>query len=86
MRKLFVPAVALMLWALVQPAMAQPAGLDLNKDCQTIRTCNFAKGGAYRGCLSSYSCRVCTFVAARCRVDGGNGGQRTCQQLRCSWG
>ena len=23
------------------------------------RTCHFARGGLYRGCLSSYSCRIC---------------------------
>jgi hypothetical protein len=86
MQKLLIPAVAMALWAMGQPAAAQPAGLDLNRDCQTIRTCNFAKGGVYRGCLSSYSCRVCRFVAARCRVDGGSGEQRTCQELRCRWG
>ena len=66
-----------------QTAVAQPSGLNLNRDCQTIRTCNFARGGSYRGCLSSYSCRVCRFVAAPCRMDAG---RRVCQQLRCAWG
>ena len=64
-------------------AAAQPAGLDLNRDCQTIRTCNFARNGSYRGCLSSYSCRVCSFVRGTCRMDAG---RRVCQQLRCTWG
>lgn len=66
-----------------QDAAAQPAGLDLNRDCQTIRTCNFARNGSYRGCLSSYSCRVCSFVRGTCRMDAG---RRVCQQLRCTWG
>ena len=65
-------------------AMAQPALLDPQRDCQTIRTCNFARGGIYRGCLSSYSCRVCRMVAARCRIGGGP--RRLCQELRCNWG
>jgi hypothetical protein len=53
------------------------------RDCQTIRTCNFARGGSYRGCLSSYSCRVCRFMAAPCRMDAG---RRVCQEMRCTWG
>lgn len=63
--------------------VAQPAGLNPNRDCQTLLTCRFTRGGVYRGCLSSYSCRVCTLVAARCRIDPGN---RVCQQMRCTWG
>ena len=64
-------------------AFAQPAGLDPGRDCQTIRTCNFGRGGVYRGCLSSYSCRRCRFVSAHCYVDGQ---RRVCQQMKCSWG
>jgi hypothetical protein len=64
-------------------AMAQPAALDPNRDCQTIRTCSFSRGGVYRGCLSSYSCRVCRFIRSSCRMDVG---RRVCQELRCSWG
>jgi hypothetical protein len=62
---------------------AQPAGFNPNKDCQTLLTCRFTRGGLYRGCLSSYSCRVCRLVATRCRIDPGN---RVCQELRCTWG
>jgi len=65
-------------------AAAQPAYLDPQRDCQTIRSCNFARGGLYRGCLSSYSCRVCRMVPAPCRVGGGP--RRLCQELRCNWG
>jgi hypothetical protein len=63
--------------------VAQPAGLNPNRDCQTLLTCRFTRGGIYRGCLSSYSCRVCRLVAARCRIDPGS---RVCRQLRCTWG
>jgi hypothetical protein len=66
-----------------QETAAQPANLDLNRDCQTIRSCNYARNGAYRGCLSSYSCRVCSFVRSSCRRDAG---RRVCQELRCTWG
>jgi hypothetical protein len=67
-------------------AVAQegPGGLiNPQRDCQTIRTCNFRRNGSYRGCLSSYSCRVCRFVRASCR---GLGRRRTCQRLVCGWG
>lgn len=65
-------------------AVAQegPGGLiNPQRDCQTIRTCNFRRGGSYRGCLSSYSCRVCRFVRVTCK-----GGRGVCEKLRCSWG
>lgn len=68
-------------------AMAQvgPGGaINPNRDCQTVLTCNFRKDGSYRGCLSSYSCRQCRFVAARCSIGGARRG--TCQRLQCSWG
>lgn len=62
---------------------AQPAGIDPGKDCHTIRTCNFGRGGAYRGCISAYSCKQCRFVSAPCTVDGR---RKVCQRLRCGWG
>lgn len=68
------------------PVLAQegPGGLiNPGRDCQTIRTCNFGRGGSYRGCLSSYSCRVCRFVPASCE---GMGRRKRCRKLRCSWG
>jgi hypothetical protein len=67
----------------VRDAAAQPAGLNPNRDCQTILTCSYSRGGVYRGCLSSYSCRVCRFIRASCRMDAG---RRVCQELRCTWG
>ena len=76
------------LWGLpagVSPgdARAQPAGLNVGRDCQAIRSCNFGRGGSYRGCLSSYSCRICRFLRTACSIDGG---RRICQQMRCTWG
>jgi hypothetical protein len=64
-------------------AIAQPIGLDPNRDCQSLLTCRYTNGGSYRGCLSSYSCRVCRLVAARCKIDPGS---RVCQRMQCTWG
>ena len=58
--------------------------INPQRDCQTVLTCNYAKGGSYRGCLSSYSCRTCRFVTARCSIAGG--GRKVCRELRCGWG
>lgn len=71
--------------AIVPTASAQqgPGGsISPQRDCQTVLTCNFGRGGKYRGCLSSYSCRACDAVPVRCR----DGSRRVCQQLRCGWG
>jgi hypothetical protein len=71
--------------AVIGAAMAQegPGGLiNPQRDCQTIRTCNYREGGAFRGCVSSYSCRVCRLVPASCEGMGRRG---TCQKLRCTW-
>jgi len=65
------------------PARAQPAGLNVGRDCQVVRTCNFGRGGTYRGCLSSFTCRICRFVSSPCFVDGA---RRVCQRMRCTWG
>jgi len=71
-------------WAMAaEPVRAQPAGLDAGKDCHNFRTCNFGRRGAYRGCLSTYSCKVCRFVPANCTVDGQ---RKVCQRLRCGFG
>jgi hypothetical protein len=69
------------------PAFAQegPGGsINPGRDCQTITTCQFKKGGSYRGCLSSYSCRVCTYVPAKCKIAGAKG--RVCLTSKCTWG
>jgi len=55
---------------------------DPGRDCQTVRTCNFSRTGAVRGCLSSYTCRVCRMVRSRCTI----GNARICERVVCSWG
>lgn len=55
---------------------------DPGRDCQTVRTCNFSRTGAVRGCLSSYTCRVCRTVRSRCTI----GNARICERVVCSWG
>lgn len=65
-------------------AQVGPRGaIDPGRDCQTVRNCNFTKGGAFRGCVSSYSCRVCKWVNSRCQVEGRS---RICRRLICTWG
>ena len=69
------------------PVSAQQAvGIDPGRDCQTIRTCNFTRRGAVRGCLSSYTCRVCRMVSVRCTRSDLATGRRQCQEFVCSWG
>ena len=82
-------AASVLLAASAVAAMAQqgPGGLiNPQRDCQTLTTCNFAKGGSFRGCLSSYSCRVCKLVAARCSIPGPGPKQKICREMRCTWG
>ncbi|NJO33249.1 MAG: hypothetical protein HC869_08955 [Rhodospirillales bacterium] len=65
------------------PVVAQQAvGIDPGRDCQTVRTCNFSRTGRVRGCLSSYTCRTCRLVAARCSFAG----RTRCQEVVCTWG
>ena len=72
-------SLAVMSFASAQTALVSPPG---QKDCQTIRTCNFARGASVRGCLSSYSCRSCRFVP-RCQTISG---KRVCDyQAQCGW-
>jgi hypothetical protein len=82
MQRLGISAIVLAAAMAVAPHLvqAQEGPGNPQRECQTIRTCNFRKGGSYRGCLSSYSCRVCRFVKVSC------GGGRTCEKLRCGWG
>ena len=79
-------AMLLHLVGAMSPAAAQSpqAGLvNPQRDCQTIRSCRFDRGGSYRGCLSSYSCRVCRLVKAKCEIGGRS---QNCQEMRCTWG
>ncbi len=66
------------------PAHAQQGpGVKTGRDCQTVRTCNFSRNGRPRGCLSSYTCRVCRTVVTRCNLAAGH---TKCRQLVCTWG
>ncbi len=60
----------------------QAVGIDPGRDCQTVLTCNFSRRGRVRGCLSSYTCRVCRMVATRCNIDG----RTRCRSVVCTWG
>ena len=69
-----------------QSARTQSSGLSAGasqRNCQTIKTCRYDRGGSYRGCLSSYTCRVCSFVRAKCEIGGRS---QNCQEMRCTWG
>jgi hypothetical protein len=70
---------------IIAPASAQqqPGNLNGGRDCQVVRTCNFTKGGTFRGCLSSYSCRTCELVSAKCSVGAA---RAACREMRCNWG
>ena len=61
---------------------AHAQAFDTTRDCQTLLKCNYAKGGSFRGCISSYSCKTCRFVPAKCTVRG----ETTCRRLQCGWG
>lgn len=60
----------------------QAVGIDPGRDCQTVRTCDFSRTGRVRGCLSSYTCRTCRMVTARCTLAG----RSRCQEVVCTWG
>lgn len=82
----FIAAALLGLAMAIPHAQAQTNGAGIanpQRDCQTIRTCRFDRGGSFRGCLSSYTCRVCRFVKARCEIGGR---AQNCQEMRCTWG
>jgi hypothetical protein len=65
-------------------AQAPKAGIaNPQRDCQTIRTCRFERGGSFRGCLSSYTCRTCRPVASKCEIGGRS---QNCQRIICTWG
>jgi hypothetical protein len=69
----------------IASAQEGPGGaINPNRDCQTLLTCNFKKGGSWRGCVSSYSCRSCRFVPVPCSTIGGKR-KRVCRQLECDW-
>jgi hypothetical protein len=77
-------AAVLLLGVAPSMAVAQTAGgPNVQRDCQTVRTCNFSRTGAVRGCVSSFSCRACKPVTVKCTLPGAGG---KCQELRCDWG
>ncbi|MDZ4843520.1 MAG: hypothetical protein SH859_15445 [Hyphomicrobium aestuarii] len=79
-------AVALALtaaWFAVPPEEALAQSADPQRNCQTIRNCRFDRGGSFRGCVSSYSCRTCSFEPAKCSIAGSNG---PCRKQVCRWG
>lgn len=79
-----VVAVAALAAAAPERVVAQQGAVpDGGRDCQTVRVCNFRKGGSYRGCISAYTCRTCQLVRASCRVGDR---RRNCHELRCGWG
>ena len=59
------------------------APFNAQKDCQTVRTCDFRRSSSVRGCLSSFTCRSCRMVAIPC---SSRDGYRVCQEMRCGWG
>jgi hypothetical protein len=63
-------------------AQSGPNSNPQQRDCQTVRTCEFRRGAPVRGCLSSYSCRACGLVRVPCAL----GGRTSCQEMRCNWG
>lgn len=92
LRKVSIGALSLMLLlgagALTADSLRAQEGpggmINPGRDCQTVTTCRFTPGGSYRGCLSSYSCRVCRFVRSNCAA--GSNRNRSCHRVRCTWG
>ena len=87
MRHLSVISAIFVGLTLATPAVAQqgPGGaINPQRDCQTLLTCQYGKHGSYRGCVSSYSCRSCAFVTAKCAIPGA--GRGVCRRMRCGWG
>jgi hypothetical protein len=79
----------LLMFAAVSPGPAtaqQAVAIDPGRDCQTILTCNYSRRGSFRGCLSSYTCRVCRPQRVRCSASDISSGRRQCTELVCTWG
>lgn len=84
---LAAPFLALTLASASTSADAQTVGTDpRNRHCQTLLTCNYTRGGTFRGCLSSYTCRVCRPQAVRCKPSDIASGRTRCTELVCTWG
>jgi hypothetical protein len=84
---LCAPLALLVVMGASSPASAQQSvGVDPGRDCQTILTCNYSRRGSYRGCLSSYTCRVCRPQLVRCTPSDLASGRTRCTELVCTWG
>lgn len=80
---IIVAVFALAMLAAGGSALAQePGGVDPQRNCQTLRTCNFSRGGSFRGCISTYSCKACRFVPGKCSVGASMG---ICYRQVCDW-
>lgn len=82
------PFLLLLVMSAAAPVSAQGVtGTDpRNRRCQTLLTCNYTRGGVYRGCLSSYTCRTCRPQPVRCSASDIASGRTRCTELVCSWG
>jgi hypothetical protein len=69
--------------ALTTATGSHAQNVNPGRDCQHITTCQFQKGASWRGCLSSYSCRYCRFVASTCVIGGA---RKRCSKSVCTWG
>ena len=76
-----LPAMASLI-ELAQASTTQTT-IDGNRRCQTIRTCRFRRGGSFRGCISTYTCRACRMVRTRCDIGGR---RQNCHEMQCTWG
>ena len=80
-----IPELPASLVQQVQMVQAQsgPVGTADQGRCITIRKCQFERGASFRGCISTYTCRVCKLVPARCDIGGRT---ENCREMRCTWG
>lgn len=67
----------------VTQGSAEAQSFDPQRNCQTVRNCRFDRGGSFRGCVSSFSCRTFTFEPAKCSIAGSVG---PCRKQVCRWG
>ena len=81
----FVAAASVMVTVLAvgAPQRVEAQVFDPQRNCQTVRSCRFERGGSFRGCVSSFSCRTCSFEAAKCTIGGSTG---PCRKQVCRWG
>lgn len=66
-------------------ASAQAVNGNNGRVCQTVRRCNFTRGGVFRGCISAFSCQRCRTVRVRCNAAARRAGRRFCTRLNCDF-